>query len=220
MHALLLDAVECRGGSVLSRYRASGGVQCEAEIVRLEGIRAAATRRRTAERLADLRAACEATRLAVPPLPEDAEAVIAAQGPDVDGKVLSQPAGCCTADAYRSEQEFATAQVNDSCFVQSDGGSTPQRGGRMWARCICHNGNHMCRCAQAAALLATAEGLLREAEDAAARREEVLDRLQELELRREESAWLAAYEADDGRYKVHTCGEHASKSWPPAYLYS
>ena len=52
-----------------------------------------------------------------------------------------------------------------------------------------------------------------DAEDAATRREEVLERLQELELRREESAWLAAYEADDGRYKVHICRGLASTSW-------
>ncbi len=89
MHGLLLSAGQCRDGSVQSRERACGGVQCEAEIARLEGIRTAATRRRAAERLADLRTACEATRLAVPPLPEDAQAIIAAEGPDLDGKVLS-----------------------------------------------------------------------------------------------------------------------------------
>ena len=61
-----------------------------------------------------------------------------------------------------------------------------------------------CAVAQAAALLATVEGLLCEVEAAAERRAEVLDRLEELELRREETAWLAAYEADDGRYKVST----------------
>jgi hypothetical protein len=58
--------------------------------VRLEGLRAAATRRKALERLEDLRAACEGTRLTVPRLPEDAEETIAAHGPDVDGKVCAQ----------------------------------------------------------------------------------------------------------------------------------
>ena len=65
----------------------SDGSQCEAEIARLKGIQAAAMRRKAAERLADLRAACEATRLTMPRLPEDAEDTIAAQGIDMDGKV-------------------------------------------------------------------------------------------------------------------------------------
>ena len=46
------------------------------------------------------------------------------------------------------------------------------------------------------------EGLLAGAEAAAERRAEMLARVEELELRREEIAWLAAYETDEGRYKV------------------
>ncbi len=103
---------------------------------------------------------------------------------------------------HPSRSECITARVSTRCLEQAGDRSTLLGQSRSWDRRTCHAGNHLCCCAQAAALLATAEGLLREAEDAAERREEVLDRLQELEVRREEAAWLAAYEADDGRYKV------------------
>ena len=55
---------------------------------------------------------------------------------------------------------------------------------------------------QAAALLSTVDGLLAGVEAAAERRADMLARVDELELRREETAWLAVYEADEGRYKV------------------
>ena len=42
----------------------------------------------------------------------------------------------------------------------------------------------------------------RDVEAAAERRAELLARMEELELRREEAAWLEIYEADEGRYKV------------------
>ena len=74
--------------------------QCEEEIARLEGIRAAATRRKASERLEVLRATCEGTRLTVPRLPEDAEETIAAQGPDVDGKVASGTPSCPEAKSW------------------------------------------------------------------------------------------------------------------------
>ncbi len=48
------------------------------------------------------------------------------------------------------------------------------------------------------------DGLLAGVEAAAERRADVLARVQELELRREETAWLAAYEADEGRYKAQS----------------
>ena len=105
-------------------------MQCEAEIARLEGICAAATRRRAAEGLADLHAACEATRLAVPRLPEDAQAIIASQGLDVDGKVPSRSDGCCTAylprldRAHRSEGERVQSRAGGA-------GSALQRHGRV-----------------------------------------------------------------------------------------
>ena len=173
--------------------------QCEAEVVRLEGIRAAGTRRRAAERLTDLRSACEATRLAVPRLPGDSDAIIAAQGPDVGGKVLSSA-------GQPSPRMFNVSRTGSHCRWDGSLSSHACEDRTLQATVVYQavrfrDGSQVCA-KQAAALLVAVEGLLAGVEAAAERRAEVLARIEELELRQEEAAWLAVYETDEGRYKV------------------